>query len=72
MFASAAIATVVLAGSLAMPHTTIGSNNPWSENDWAPLKVQYQVCAETSHSVFFAYVCMTKAYTVATTNLKKA
>lgn len=70
MFATLASVTV-LASSILMP-PVLTNDNPWAENNWAPLKAQYQVCAETSRSSFSAYVCMTKAHTVATSNLKEA
>ncbi len=68
MFASA-VAAVVLAGSIAMPTV---SDNPWSANDWAPLKAEYTVCAETAPTYFSYYVCAMSAYDKATTSTVKA
>ena len=65
---SALVTTVVLAGSIAMP---VAVDNPWAANNWEPLKIEYQNCVQTSVSRFSVYVCTTKAYTVATTNLQK-
>lgn len=66
---SVLLTTAILAGSILMPPVNV---NPWAENNWEPLRAQYQICAETSLSSFSAYVCMTKAHTIATSNLQEA
>lgn len=63
------VSAVVLAGSITMPTVV---DNPWSMNDWAPLKAEYQVCAETAHSAFSYYVCTSIAYNTATAGTVKA
>ena len=35
---------------------------PASANDWADLRQDYRVCAETSASSFAYYVCTDRAY----------
>jgi hypothetical protein len=66
------VASVVLAGSIAMPISSNGNPYLGPKGDWQPLKDAYQVCQETSTGYFSYYLCTERHYNLAKSNLQKA